>query len=63
MYKEEIIFILPFWWIFTAVFNLIYAGAYIQGYETTHKGLYWFFIGIVDGVTDIVLALIFLLNL
>ena len=46
-----------------AVLNLIYAGAYAQGYEQTHKGLYWFFVSMVDGIANIVLALIFMLNL
>ena len=61
--KEMLISILPFWWLTMAVFNLIFAGAYAQGYETTHEGVYWFFVSIINGVANIVLALIFLLNL
>ena len=61
--KEIIIDILPWWWLAITISNLVYAGAYAQGYKVTHEGMYWFAVSAIEGAASIGLALIFLLNL
>jgi len=64
MFKEIFITILPFWFLFNAIIDLILCGAYAMGYTSEqHKGISYSIISLIQGIANLFIALIFLFNL